>query len=341
MHKLEIMQAEIEKTHPGLGSLLCFNVLGAVAKKCVMNVAVAGIGKSTVTWTIKDMWKKDVMVFDSITRAGLKFISKEINNFDGVIIIDDLGKVDTKYSRMATVTTFAELCYSHFVRKITYSLEIFIENFQGAALMNIQPVLLHKLCEEPEWEAVIRDKTIRYYHFLRPLRPVGTHPQLKMSRKKGIKRVKNTSKIDDTYKDLIQLGLTQWSYARTIEHIDDLLKAAAYIDGRLLVWDSDKQVLLDLLRPMMIERYFMRKYAFESALHFDDNAACIFTEMCSFNPLTLAQVCSDFKLTTEMARNILKQVEAYCFVEKNSEAIVQPTALAKELLEEMGVRKRE
>jgi len=293
-----------------------------------------------VTWTIKKLWKEDVMVFDSITRAGLKFISKEMNDFDGVVIIDDLGKVDTKYSRMATITTFAELCYSHFVRKLTFSLEIDIENFRGAALMNIQPVLLHRICEEAEWEAVIRDKTIRYYHFLRPLRPSAELPKIKLRRKKSAKRVINTTKIDNKYNDLIRLGLTQWSYARTIQHIDDLLRATAYIDNRMLVQDNDKELLLDLLRPMLIERYFMRKYAFESALHFDDNAACLFTEFASFDPLTIAQLCSDFKITSDMARTILKQVEAYCYVEKNSEAIVQPTALAKELLEEMGVRKR-
>lgn len=341
MHKLEEMQVEIERTHEGLGKFLCFNLTAAVAKKCVLNVAVAGIGKSTVTWSIKDLWKKDVYVFDSITRAGLRFISNEMNNFDGVVIIDDLGKVDTKYSRMATVTSFAELCYSHFVRKLTFNMEIRIDNFQGAALMNIQPVLLHRLCEEAEWEAVIRDKTIRYYHFLRPLCPSAELPKIKMSRKKGVKRVKNTTEVDNLYKDLIQLGLTQWSYARTIQHIDDLLKATAYIDNRVLVHDNDKEVLLDLLRPMMIERYFMRKYAFESALHFDDNAACLFTELCSFNPCTLAQVCSDFKITSDMARTILKQVEQYCYVENNSEPIVMPTVLAKELLEEIGVRKKE
>jgi len=334
------MCTQIEETHQGLGNFLCFNLLAAVAKKCVLNVAVAGIGKSTVTWTIKKLWKDDVMVFDSITRAGLKFISKEMNNFDGVVIIDDLGKVDTKYSRMATITTFAELCYSHFVRKLTFSLEIDIENFQGATLMNIQPVLLHRICEEPEWEAVIRDKTIRYYHFLRPLYPSAELPKIKMNRKKGVKRVKNMTKVDDAYNDLIRLGLTQWSYARTIQHIDDLLKATAYIDNRLLVQDDDKRVLLDLLRPMMIERYFMRKYAFESALHFDDNAACLFTELCSFDPCTIAQLCSDYKITSDMARTILKQVDKYCYVENDSEMIVKPTELAKELIEEMGVRKR-
>lgn len=339
MHKLETMNAEIEHTHSGLGRFLCFNIVAAVARKCVLNVAVAGIGKSTVTWALKEIWKNDVHVYDSITRAGLKFISEEMNNFNGVVIIDDLGKVDTKYSRMATVTTFAELCYSHFVRKITYNLEIRVENFNGAALMNIQPVLLHRLCEEAEWEAVIRDKTIRYYHFIRPLHPTATLPKIKLKRKRRLNIVKNTTKVDNSYKDLIQLGLTQWSYPRTIQHIDDLLKAAAYIDDRVLVHNCDKVVLLDLLRPMMIERYFMRKFAFESALHFDDNAACLFTELCSFNPLTIAQLCADFKITSKMARTILKQVEEYCYVEVNSEPVVKPTALAKELLEEMGGRR--
>lgn len=335
-HVLWKLQNSIESTHAGLGRLLSFNVMAAIAKKCVLNVAVAGIGKSTVTWALKEAWNEQVKVFDSITRSGLKFISTEIANFDGVIIIDDLGKVDTSYSRMATITTMAELVYSHFVRKLTFGMDIDISDFFGSAHMNIQPVLLGEVAARPEWEAVIRDKTMRYYHFVRPTAPIKSIPKIKVKLKKNVQKVKDKTEHNDLYHDLIRIGLMQWSYARVKEHIHDMLKATAKIDRRNLVTETDKQVLFSLLQPLLIERFLMRKMGFETGISFDDNLACLLTEFCSFQPLTLAQICNDFKITPSLAKNILVSMKKFCVIEKHSEPVIVPTEFAKELLEQMG-----
>ena len=340
MHRLNEIRESVEATHKGLGSMLAFNILAATANQCLINVAVAGIGKSTVTWTVKEMWKDETKVFDSITRSGLRYIADDISNYSGVVIIDDLGKVDTQYSRMATITSMAELCYSHFIRKMTYTIDIDIENFHGAALMNIQPVLMEYLSDRPEWEAVIRDKTIRYYHMIRPLKPEKELPSISLKRKRSVKKVRLTSPEKAEYYNLIQLGLSQWSYARCIEHINDLLRACAIIDDRMLVQEDDMQLLFELMKPMLLERWFMKKYAFESAIHFNDDAMCLLTEFCSFEPLTIAQLCVDFKIVPRTAHSILQNLQDWCYVDHNDRNVVKPTNLSVELLNELGFERK-
>ncbi len=340
MHKLEQIRMEIEQTHEGLGNMLVFNILAATANQCVMNVAVAGIGKSTCTWGLKSLFKDDAIVLDSITRSGFKYISDQLTGFDGVVIVDDLGKVDTQYSRMATVTSFAELCYSHFIRKMTYTIDIEINDFRGAALMNIQPVLMELLTNRPEWEAVIRDKTIRYYHIIRPRKPSMNDLLISMKRKRSLHRVGLKHTECDAYYALIKTGLIQWSYARCIEHISELLKACAIIDDRLLVSERDMIVLNEILAPITLERYLLRKYAFESNIHFEDDAMCILTELASFNPLSVEAVCQDFKMTARTAKQILANLKEWCIVEQGGSGLIRPTAFALDVLREYGIERK-
>lgn len=325
----------MNETHSGLGRFLAFNLLCAYANQCVLNVAVAGIGKSTCTWTLKELFGNKVILLDSITRSGFKYISDDLCGFTGVVIVDDLGKVDTQYSRMATVSSFAELVYSHFIKKMTYSIEITIDNFHGAALMNIQPVLMEMLTNRPEWEAVIRDKTIRYYHLQRPINPRKHHPRLIVPDRGDLSTIGFEPEPSPEYFNLLQIGLTQWSYARTVEHIEDLLRGAAMLDGRDSVMREDMKVVGHLLGPMILERWLFKKFAFESHIHFDDDAMCIMTELASFNPLSVEQICTDFKVTPQTCYSLLKNVEEWAIVNK---AHVEPTELTCEILQSIGYK---
>jgi len=234
---------------------------------------------------------------------------------------------------MATVSSFAELVYSHFIKKMTYSMEIEINDFKGAALMNIQPVLMELLTNRPEWEAVIRDKTIRYYHLQRPIDPRRFHPRLTVPKRKQLGTIKYDTEPSSIYFELIQIGLTQWSYARTIEHIEDLLKAAAMINAKKTVTTEDMEVVKHIIEPMMLERWLFKKYAFESHIHFDDDGMCILTELASFPKVSINQVCTDFKVTPQTCYSLLKNVDQWAFRKNDG---IEPTDLACEILEEVG-----
>lgn len=332
LHTLRRLAANIEKTHEGLGNFLVFNVIAAIAKKCLLNVAVAGIGKSTCTWTLKSLYGDQCKIFDSVTRSGLRYVAEELTNFNGLVIIDDLGKCDTVYSRMATITSLAELSYSHFIRKMTYTVNIEINNFYGASIMNIQPVLMQSIVDKPEWEAVIRDKTIRYYHLIRPLKPVRDTPKIEINIKKTIDSVALKDTDNQSYYNLIAIGLYQWGYARAIEHINDLLKACALIDKRKTVNEEDMLVLLDLMQPLLLERFFFNKFSLEGSISFDKNGMAILTELASFNPLTVAQICADYKITDYRVKEILKTIPIWCFTSNDNKGVVSPTEFASDII---------
>ena len=332
MHRLRQQIAATEETHRGLGKALAFNLISAIAKKSLINVAVAGIGKSTCTWALKAYFGDQCKIFDSVTRSGLKYVAEELTNFNGLVIIDDLGKCDTVYSRMATISSLAELSYSHFIRKMTYTVNIEIKNFTGASIMNIQPVLMGSIVGAPEWEAVIRDKTIRYYHLVRPLQPVRDTPNITAKCKKPFSMVKVPERNSQEYWNLISIGLYQWSYARTLEHITDLLKACAAIDGRQLVTTGDMILLAELMQPLLLERHFFNKFALEGSIIFDKDGMAILTELASFPELSVEQICTDYKISEYRAKEIVRSIPTWCFLNDSDTNTVKATDYASRLI---------
>lgn len=91
MHKIHKLIKEIDHTHKGLGAMIAMNLICAKAKLLILNVAPAGCGKSVSTDAITLMLGEAAHKYTSITLAGLKNISEELNQFAGHITIDDLG----------------------------------------------------------------------------------------------------------------------------------------------------------------------------------------------------------------------------------------------------------
>jgi len=91
MHKLLSLIKQIDKTHKGLGAMITMNLICAKAKMCIINVSPAGCGKSVTTDAVTLMLGEQAHKYTSLTLAGLKNISKELNQFNGHITIDDLG----------------------------------------------------------------------------------------------------------------------------------------------------------------------------------------------------------------------------------------------------------
>jgi len=71
--------------------MIAMNLICAKAKLCILNVAPAGCGKSVTTDSITLMLGEAAHKYTSLTLAGLKNISGELNQFSGHITIDDLG----------------------------------------------------------------------------------------------------------------------------------------------------------------------------------------------------------------------------------------------------------
>jgi len=340
MHKLQKHIKQINKTHPKLGPLITMNILAAKAKKTILNVAPPGCGKSVATNAVGLILQERSRKYDSLTLAGLHRKAKNFSHFDGHILIDDLGTEKSLWSRLSTITVLANLVYSHYVHKVTHSYEFEITDFRGSVSLNIQPVLLNSLVQSDEWISVVRDKVIRYYHLFRPVKPKPEPPDIKIDWGIPLQDVKKPKHKGKLWYQLIAIGLTQWSYARTLEHIPDLLRAAAALDNRTKVKTTDYNLLIKLLKPLQLERYVVETYGFETGRVFDNNLYCILVELASFKTPTILTICEDYKVSPTTAERLIKTVPNWCWIKSNSPKKLMPTEQTQNILNICGANQK-
>lgn len=338
MHPMYKVIADIEKSHPALGNAVAFAAIATKAKKCLLIVAPAGTGKSVISDSI-GLVHPDSIKIDSVTRSGLRDFKDVFTHYQGLVVIDDLGKVDTNYSRVATVTSFAELCYSHFISKHTMTVTVDIAEFHGSAILNVQPPVLAQLVEADEWEVVTQDKTIRYYHLFRPVTPNSDKPSFEIDW--GIDRelVHKPRRDFKLYSKLEAIAIVQWSDARVMEHLDDLLRASAALARRQEVMQEDFLLLYRLMKPMIVEKYVKTKWGFEVGRHLDTNLLAVLVEFASWRDINIARICRDYKVTEATVYRLLSDIKEW-FVpsEKMSKRLI-PKPELRRILKEAGVER--
>ena len=323
-----------------MGPLVAMNVLAAKAKKAILNVAPAGTGKSASCSLVGNMLKERSKSYTSLTLAGLNRLNAEFSQYDGHIIVDDLGADRSLWSRVSTITVLANLVYSHFVHKVTNEYELKLEDFNGSVSLNIQPVLLNSLIQSDEWVAVVRDKVMRYYHLTRPTKPRRQLPDINVDWGVSLHEVTMSGYRGKLWYQLVAIGLTQWSYARTEEHLPDLLKAAASLDGRTKVTVQDYNLLIKLLQPLQLERYVVETYGFEQGRTFDNNLYCILVELASFKEPTIRTICEDYKVSPTTAGRLIASVPEWCWIKSDGINKLMPTERAKEIMDLCGVNQK-
>lgn len=263
MHAIRKLIRQVDKTHKGLGAMIAMNVICAKAKMCILNIAPAGCGKSVSTDAVTGMLGEVGRRYTSLTLAGLKHEMDELRQYTGHMLIDDLGGEKSEWARVSTLTVLANLVYGHFIRKVTYTGVIGIENFYGSASLNIQPILMQSIVGDSDWIAVIRDKVLRYYHLIRPLKPKMYLNNPAVNYTIPLQEVEMKKYTGKLWYQLVAIGLTQWSYGRILEYLPKLLKACGALDGRHYVTQEDYRLLAKLMKPMQLERYIIQSYSFE------------------------------------------------------------------------------
>jgi len=339
-HTMRKLVKKVNRTHKGLGAMVATNILAAKAKKTILNVAPAGTGKSVACDSVGETLKERSKKYTSITLAGMHRRADEFTQYDGHIIIDDLGAEKSMWSRISTITVLANLVYTHYVLKVTHSYTIEIDDFRGSVSMNIQPVLLNSLVQSDEWVAVVRDKVLRYYHLFRPKKPQREKPEIDVDWGAPLHDITMTKRKGKLWYQLVSIGLTQWSYARVLEHLPDLLRSCAALDGRTKVNATDYRVLIKLLQPMQLERYIVKTYGFETGRVFDNNLYCILVEIASFKQPTIMTIAEDYKVNPRTAERLCGTVPEWCWIKGNGAKKVLPTDRTKQILDLCGAYQR-
>ena len=337
-HRILRLIKDVDKTHCGLGKLCAFLQVALKAGKFILVVSVAGTGKTTAMQFIAKSNPDGCITVNQFTRSGLAQKEKELNGFRGSLFVDDLGNIDTGYSLHESIKSGIMLCYGHELSKYNASININIQNFHGSMCTSIQPVKMPMIISGTDWEAVMQDKTIRYYHLIRAIKPNMSPILAKIDWGIDINKVKIKLGNNEKYKRLLRIGLLQWGRSRATEHINDLLKSLAAIDRRLRVSNRDLDVLLMLIRPLMLESYIIDKEGFESEKTFYNDHLCMLTELASYNELTHDNVASDFKVNLRTVERLLSKVRIYYTPDPKDKKLLHPSVEALEVLKICGYR---
>lgn len=336
-HPLLVIRDHIEQTHMGLGNLAVMALIAAKARQCFIVVSPPGCGKSTVgAWL--NLVHPECYVRDSLTRSSLKVYESLFNGFRGLLVFDDVGKIDTDHSRIQTLVTMAELVHGHFVSKSSFQLNIEIDDFQGAAILNVQPNVLKSVVENPVWSSNLADKSLRYYHLHRALSPNRSPIDAEMHWGLDIEEIGKVDESSAVWRQLYEIGTTQWTRPRAIEHIEDLVKATAALGSNPEPDDNDMEVLLELIRPMCIEAELLEKHGFGTDATLNANLLYLLVEFASYPVLTYDLMAQDYHMKPRQVSYILEGMQPYFEKIGTNPVRLQPTEDLIQLLKQAGIR---
>tara|TARA_Y100000310_G_scaffold154415_1_gene153970 strand:+ start:1766 stop:2761 length:996 start_codon:yes stop_codon:yes gene_type:complete len=330
---------DIEKTHVGLGKAVAMALLCIKARQCLMMVAPSGCGKSIITDAIK-LAHSDAISLLSITRARLKDYEATFSNFFGVVLMDDMAGAGSPYERKDTISAFCQLCYSHTISKHTWTSDFEISNFHGAAVMNIQPALLAEVYQYPEWEGLIQEKTLRYYHLYRPTKPNQAKPQVSVDWGIDLDLVHQPRHDYKLYQTLWDIAAIQWSDTRALEHLDVLLKSVAALDRRQDVNNNDLILLLKLMKPMTVERHVFAKSGFETGRWMNTNLAAVLVEYASWEKINIDRISRDYKVSPSTVYRLLSEIKEWFIDSQVKTKMLIPKPELKKVLKEAGVERK-
>jgi len=327
---------DMETTHQGLGKAVAMAILCIKARQCLLMVAPSGCGKSVMTDALKSAHPQAVPLL-SITRARLTDYADTFSNFFGVVLMDDMAGAGSPYERKDTITAFTQLCYSHTLSKHTWTSNFEIVNFFGAAVMNIQPALLAEVYAYPEWDGIIQDKTLRYYHLYRPVKPNLAKPDISVDWGIDLDLVHQPRHDYKLYKTLDTIASIQWSDSRAYEYLDILLKAVAALDRRQDVNNNDLMLLHKLMKPMTVERHVFVKSGFETGRWMNTNLAAVLVEFASWKDINIDRICRDYKISASTAYRLLSEIKEWFADSQVKSKMLVPKQELTKVLREAGV----
>jgi len=337
-HQLYDVIASIDKTHPGLGKAVAFSIICVKARQCLLLVAPSGCGKSVITDLMYNV-SPDPIKLLSVTKARLTDFKDTFSNFFGVVLMDDIAGAGSMYERKETLVAFSMLCYSHAISKHTFTSNFEITDFHGSTIMNIQPAILAEIYQYPEWESLISEKTLRYYHLYRPIAPNVAKPAIKVDWGIDIDLVRKPRHEFKLYPVLERIAAIQWSDARTLEHLDTLLKAVASLERRQYVNNYDFQLLYKLMKPMVVERYIMHKIGFETGRWMDSNLAAVLVEFASWKNISIDRIARDYKISPSTVYRLLAEIRDWFKESEVKSKMLVPKPELKRILKEAGVER--
>jgi len=304
---LSQLVSQVDKTHPGLGKLVAAEAIAIKAKLAFMAIAPTGCGKSIALKALLPHFSPSIQL-DTASMAAIGARSSELTGFSGLLYADDVARGKTLYARVSTVTTLADLCYSHKISRAMKGSVFVITDFYGSVVMNIQPILFKRVVADAEWEASARDKCLRFYHPYYPTRPNPQPIDLDFPNSLPVDKVATPSAELVREPALKRLAELQWSVGRDIEHSISLIKAVAALEGQEKPTKHHVRLLADILKPCLLEELLVRKEVWEGEFIFNSPLCYLVMAFFSYGSFTLTELCRHHAFSEATARRLLEDL---------------------------------
>lgn len=312
----------VDKTHPKLGNLFAFSLLSAMTRNTLLTVGVPSSGKTTVNKALLKLFENSLYE-EGLTLSSFRHKANELNNFNGLLVIDDLSKIDTVYSRRGTVTAFCGLAYDGYTSKGVEKYYFKIHDFNGSIIVGLQPQMVREISIDSRWETVVRDKSIRYYHFFFPTKPNFDEINVKEISEIIPKPKLVTEKVDinelkklESYNSLYVNFELQSSPARSDEKIAKLLSSLSYLENKSV--DDEMILMLEkMTKPLLLEQFLLIKHDFEVDKTFHNNLFYLITGMLSLNSPSLKEFYKIWGVSDTHLRRLINIYEDYFYIFEN------------------------
>lgn len=302
----------------------------------MISIAVPGVGKTTALDWAAGQNPQGELKLDSITRSGLQDMSEELSDYRGVLSVGDLGAVDTQYSVKEACKVIALLTYEHRLSKKNVSIDINIADFYGSALSTVQPASVGKLIKGADWDSVLQDKIIRYYHLVRPTNVRNDPIDLDINWGPDFMDVAISDKLERACKRYVDGTIQQWSDSRAVQHWTDLYCAAAAFAGRKAVTPQDVSCTHAIMKPLTLEPYLILRESLSSDRSFLSDDMCILTELASYGVLNHVRTIKNYKVSTRTLQRTIDRSATWIVPGPKGRGEHLPSDQAVQVLEAAG-----
>lgn len=335
MHKLLKIQKMVDSKFEGLGQPVIFSITTLIAKRALFLVASKGCGKTTAADIANQIVNKKIFSMNEITRTGMISHAEQIHDTDATFYIKDVGSINDVYNRVESVSLGVDLCYSHSFSKSNKMGDVEISNYQGAFITTIQPFAYAKFVKNDVYENALIDRIIRYYHIVRPRKPVEKFYEFPTLKTKYELHQVNDAIVEKSMRPILDVFEMQFTVSRAREHCIAMLKAIAIIDNRKKIMKSDYQLLLKMCAPMMVESHvFVRKEP-ERPVHIDFMTLVFLTEFTTYKEIDFTQFRINYKISMTNIKATMAKYSHLWIPHPKKKNVVLPSYVIREVLEEI------
>jgi hypothetical protein len=255
-----------------------------------------GCGKTRTIEAVQQMSNRDVLVADYKTLYSLASFSEDDKGrkdiFSGRKVLwlsRDLARV-TYESLVNTLKLVCALITEHGVSGSTMMYDIDIKEAYCSWIGATTCEIFNMLWYSPLWRGNFMDRIFRFYMFPYARKKINPSPTKCTPRPIGTATLGEIKAKDEYVDEIAKLLEMQFTYERSYEYAERLLKACAKVNGRTQVTESDVAFLKLFEFNFMLEKLAGYRPALSAPLELDIDSIVLFSEVLKRKQVTFSEI---------------------------------------------------